>query len=145
MMMEYLQTHVYVAGLLGVRRSLAVDTCSEAGVRLFDRAAATDAVEQTIAVFDAVDQMSAAIPVDLRGKSWTDLATHKKIRYHLYARLQKKYGYMGYGERVPLPLLAETIVKALFPGNEAFVGFVGGGFNALWAYFPDVFDEFFDG
>jgi hypothetical protein len=44
-------------------------------------------------------------------------AQHNKFRYQSYKMLSEQYDYGGLGERVPLPVLAELLVKAILPGT----------------------------
>ena len=52
-----------------------------------------------------------AVNVDIK-----NVNDHNRIRFTVYDELRKRFGYDG--ERVPLPTLAETLVKALFPGPD---------------------------
>ena len=44
---------------------------------------------------------------------------HAQVRFTIYGVISKELGYVdGTGERVPLPALAETLVKLSFPGTS---------------------------
>jgi hypothetical protein len=49
------------------------------------------------------------------------LADHGKVRFYVYGELSRFFRYKGMNEpqRVPLPILAEVLVKACFPGMGA--------------------------
>jgi len=55
------------------------------------------------------------------------LEDHGKVRFTVYGVLRRTFGYEG--ERVPLPPLAETLVKLAFPGpaDAQFTWFRGSG------------------
>jgi hypothetical protein len=89
--------------------------CSDAGFEKYHNAASrTDS--------DVVCDVVAAVRKALTNKATQKLspynpAQHNKFRYQSYKMLSEQYEYGGLGERVPLPVLAELLVKAILPGT----------------------------
>jgi len=54
-----------------------------------------------------------------------DERAHKRYRFTIYREIASRLGYSGAGFAVPLPVIAEQIVKIAFPGprDEEFVVF----------------------
>ena len=66
-------------------------------------------------------QAALATPPSTKGKKEarkldpSNVGQHNAVRFLCYKKLMERFGYGG-GKRVPLPILAEILVKAAFPG-----------------------------
>ena len=108
-----------------LKRKEVVEACTDEAVELFD--AALGRPDETI-----VEDVIAAVDKVLHAKPKTketpadpaNRKDHNKIRFGVYRDLSRRYGYNG--ERIPLPTLAEILVKATFPGTGVteFTGFI---------------------
>ena len=109
-----------------MKRAEVSKSCTEEGVKLFDAAFGRDdesILEDVIAAFEEV----LGAQTKKKKKSTVDPANkndHNKIRFLAYKFLSRRYGYNV--ERIPIPTLAEILVKATFPGTGVaeFTGFV---------------------
>lgn len=110
--------------------------CTPEGLEKFMSAAGRDDDEIVSNVID--DLGDACKVVTVKAKKKADLANPsflKQIRYEAYRKLASRYGYsdVAVRQRIPLPILAELLVKATLPAGDPaeFTGFVATNIAAL--------------
>ena len=100
--------------------------CSADAVAKFVTANTRDDVDIVADVVSAAEKVLRSPPIK-KGKGKKPPANesmspinkghHANFRYAVYRILCEKYDYFGLRERIPLPMLAELLVKATFPGD----------------------------
>lgn len=110
------------------RQRVVDDGCTSEGIEKYDEA--TTRSDDTV-VEDVIADLTAALAKLAKEKKPIDPADkkqHGKIRFLAYNLLSKRYDYNAVTprQRIPLPMLAEILVKGAFPGEGAgkFTGFV---------------------
>ena len=122
------RVRAYLAGCAAaVPVRLATANCSPGGLAAYNAAVGrplTDLVDMALAAVQKV--LVAQRPRTLKAGDERKPERHNAVRFAIYNELKFRLSYDRRGERIPLPMIVEVLVKACFLGTspDAFVGFI---------------------